>query len=205
MSKIEIGRYSSWLRRTLGMKGATAVAEELSPEISPVLELESALNEEWDFLKGVKQISTAEEVSANAAGAGQLRIRNPVASGVLATITHVEGVAVINGEWTARLQPLTTDLTNTAVTVARDGRWNPVASLSQSAMRVTFEALTTIGVGSGTIYHHRGLLSRTPVVLGAQVILPPGFALSFGFRAANNTVTIQANWHERGVPALELE
>ena len=55
MSKIETGRFSDLLRRSLGMKGQELVSAELAPELSPTWQVESALNQEWDWAKGVNQ------------------------------------------------------------------------------------------------------------------------------------------------------
>ena len=86
MGSIEVGRFSDLLRRMFSMVGQLEVAAELSPEVSPTVELESAQNQEWDFLKGVKQCATSEEIAANAGAGGQFRLRNPPDSGTLATV-----------------------------------------------------------------------------------------------------------------------
>lgn len=204
MSKIEIGRFSELLRRTLGMKGQQTVAAELSPEVSPVIELESAEDQEWDFLKGVRQVSWSAQIAANVGAAGQGQLRNPPGSGVLAVVTNIEMAGVSAQQFAITFNRETIDLTNTALTVARDGRWQTTSIFQQSALIATFRNATgAVPVGAGTIYIS-GRDVRVPVHYSQQIVMPPGSNLIFGGISANDIVWVSCDWHERQIPALEL-
>lgn len=204
MSKIEIGRYSMLLRRTLGMKGTLEVAGELSPEISPTLQLEEPSDPEWDFLKDVRNVAVAERVSANVAGGGQMLLLNPADSGVIAVMELLEmSGAGVTVEFTARLQTAPAPLLNGALTVATDTRWETTALLTQSSVLASFQSNLLIGTGAGTIWRH-SLIQGRPHKFKPRVVLTPGFGLVFGSRTVNVVVGLSARWHERQVPALEL-
>ncbi len=203
MSKIEIGRYSELLRRSLGMKGQEIVSGDLSPEISPVLELESAADQEWDFLKAVKQCSCAERVQANAGGGGHARLRNPPDSGVLLVVSQLIMRLAIVADVAVNFQQSTADLLNTGLTTARDGRWNQ-STLSQSAARFSFTAASgAVPTAAGTVFRS-AILANTTLILGLQLILPPGFAVEFGCLNPSIQVDLGADWKERALPRLEL-
>jgi len=204
VSKIEIGRYSELLRRTLGMKGQQTVAADLSPEVSPTIQLEGSEDQEWDFLKGVRQCSWAEQVAANAGAAGQGQLRNPPGSGVLATLTRIEMGCLAVQQFRIVFNRSTADLANTALTVARDGRWQPTAISQQSALIATFQnAVGSVPTGAGVIYFTPRAVN-SPAIYQTQVILPPGSNLHFGGSDANLIMYFSVEWRERQIPALEL-
>jgi len=202
VSKIETGRYSELLRKALGMKGQQTVAAELSPELSPTWQLEGPTLE-WEFLKSVKHLASAERINPNVAGAGQMRLLNPVNSGVLAVVDLVTFNAGATLEYTIRIIAATAGLLNSALTVATDTRWETVPAGQQSALLVTFQNITTIGVGSGTIFRPQQLVANAFNRFDIPVVLTPGFALDFGSRNANQTVSLGVYWHERQLPPLE--
>jgi len=200
MSKIEVGRYSALLRRALGMSGTEDVAGDLSPELSPTWELEGP-TDEWSFLKDVREIGLGETI-ANGAGAGHFRIRNPPGSGVLAVIKPISVAGDGTSNNTAKIQELTADLTNTSLAAARDTRWLTQSTFSHSAMVLSFQNTGGMSVGNGTIWLSRALAS-TEVAYKEEVILAPGFALTFGSLINNVSLFLTASWHERQLPALE--
>jgi len=204
VTKIEIGRYSELLRRVFSMVGQVEVAGEMSPEISPVFELETALNQEWDFLKAVKQCSTSEAIAANVGAAGQFRLRNPAASGMIATVHQLTMTAITGGlSWAVNVAPGTVDLANTALTTARDARWPSGATLQASALLATFQnAVGAVPTGAGTVARWTSAASR-PVTYSEQIILTPGSLVTFGCLNANLPVQIYASWHERQLLAVE--
>jgi len=204
MSKIEIGRYSALLRRTLGMKGTSDVATELSPEISPTIQLEQALDPEWDFLKDVRNVGVSERVAANPAGAAQMLILNPPDSGVVGVfdILLMSGITG-TAEFTARLFANPAPLLNSALTVALDTRWGATATLANAALTATFVSILNIGTGAGTIFRHSILVNRL-LPFKPRVVLTPGFGLAFGTLTVNSTVFLSAYWKERQLPDLEL-
>jgi len=203
VSKIELGRYSSLLRRTLGMKGTTEVAGELSPEVSPTIQLESSLNPEWDFLKDVRNCGVTERITNNVAGGGQMLLLNPVNSGVIAVVRLLLFNSAVTAEFTARLLTSPAALLNSALPVAFDTRWGQTAVLTQSALTATFQNNLLIGVGTGTIIRFDQIQFRV-FGFNAGVVLTPGFGLVFGCRTVNVVATLSAYWHERQLPPLEL-
>ena len=203
MSKIEIGRYSALLRRTFGMKGTEMVAAELSPEISPTVQLEHADDPEWDFLKDVRNCAVTERISANAAGGGQMLLLNPPGSGVIAVIRTLIFAGTGTIQITARLLVNPAPLVNSSLTVALDTRWETTAVLTQSALTASFVNNAAIGTGVGTVYLNQTLASR-PQTWNARIVLTPGFGLAFGAITVDQVVHASAYWHERQLPALEL-
>jgi len=204
MSKIEIGRYSSLLRRTLGMKGTTEVAGEPSPEISPTIQLEHPLNPEWDFLKHVRNVSVSERIANNVAGGGQMLLSNPADSGVIAVVDQLLMSSPSgSADFTARLLTAPAELLNFALTVATDTRWQTTALFTQAAIRATFVNNLNIGAGAGTILRHITLVNEI-LDHNPRVVLTPGFGLAFGSQTFNFTVFLTALWHERQLPAMEL-
>jgi len=205
VGSIEIGRFSDLLRRMFSMVGQIDVAAELSPEVSPTIELETALNQEWDFLKGVKQCATSESVDANVLAGGQFRLRNPTGSGVLATMHEITLTGSLVGQrWAIHVGPQTADLLNTALTTARDGRWARPGQLQASVLIPTFTAASgAVPTGAGTIARWNTTADQ-PFSYFEQIIIPPGDAVTFGSLTANGVVALTASWHERGVQPLEF-
>lgn len=200
MSKIEIGRYSALLRRALGMAGVQEVAGHLSPELSPTWQLEGS-TDEWMFLKDVRAMSMGESI-ASGAGQGHYRIRNPANSGALCVITKLFVVPQGSNVITARIQELTVDLTNGGLATSRDTRWLTQSVFTHTAMVLSFQNTSGIGVGVGTIWVAR-TLANTPAIFKEQVILAPGWAVTFGNTSNAVIVDLYASWHERALPALE--
>jgi len=205
VSKIETGRFSELLRKMLGQKGQEIVAGELSPEISPIFQLEAAFPDlEWYYLKGVKAIGFAQQIPLNVGFGGHARITNPVASGVIATISRVAITCTGAIEWVVNIQNSVTLLATNALPAARDGRWPRTASLTQSALLATVTSASgVVPTGAGTL-HRAHLLPTSLGVYREQVVLPPGFSLDFGSLTGNLTVNLMAEWSERPVTPLEL-
>jgi len=205
MGSIEVGRFSDLLRRMFSMVGQLEVAAELSPEISPTVELETAANQEWDFLKGVKQCSTSELIDANAGAGGQFRLRNPLGSGVLATTHELTMTGGVAGQrWAIHVGPQTGDLVNTSLTTARDGRWRQPGALQASVLIASFQnAVGTVPTGVGTVARWSTVANVSESYF-EQIMLAPGDGVTFGSLTANQAVRITASWHERAVQPLEL-
>ena len=205
MSKIETGRYSELLRKQLGQKGQELVASELSPEISPTIQLEAAFPSlEWYYLKGVRAIGVGGDVRPNVAAGGHIRLTNPSDSGVIAIVTRIglQGNALI--EWVVNIQEDTVPLASTGLPAARDGRWPRTAAINQSALSLTFTAASgAVGTGAGTL-HRAVVLAFVFVEYTDQVVLPPGWSLDWGSISVNINVNFSAAWFERPVAALEL-
>lgn len=201
MSKIEVGRYSGLLRRSLGMKGQQDVAADLSPELSPTWQLESD-KPEWSYLKEVKELGFSERILANAGGGGRARIRNPGGSGILCVISHLRVSSNAAAILTARIGVTGLDLANGGIGVARDTRWRQTA-FTQSAMALTFQSTPgTIGAGVGTLFVDQPVVLE-PYIYEAVIILAPGFEVDWGSNTVNTNISCTAVWTERQLPPLE--
>lgn len=204
MGSIQVGRWSDLLRRAFSMVGQLDVAAELSPEVSPTWELESAADVQWDFLKRVKQCSSAEAVVANVGAGAQFRLRNPPDSLTLATVNFISMVCNALNPYAITIGRGTADLANGALTTARDTRWRDSPTGNQAIMIASFQnAVGAVPVGAGTIYRGRAggnneLTYETPFVLD------PGTFVTFGGLTANLLVDFAIDWKERGTEPLEL-
>ena len=205
MARIEIGRWSDLLRRALSMVGQLDVASELSPEVSPTWQLESALNQEWDFLKGVRQCSSSESIDPNVGGGGQFRLRNPLTSRALATVHQIVLTGDVAGQrWAIHVGPQSADLVNTSLSTARDGRWSQPGALQASVLIASFQnAVGAVPTGAGTIARWNSVANVSEPYF-EQIMLAPGDAVTFGSLTANQRVLVTVSWHERGVQPLEL-
>lgn len=196
MAKIETPRFSSFLRRFFGMTGESQVADELAPEISAVLTLESA-RPEWEFLKGAKLMSCTATQVGDAGNPARIRIRNPALSGVVAIF---DLIAVESSPTTIVLLERNTDNGSLATifpTVSRDTRY---PQLNASAL-----------VHSGGLGGSSGdsFFSGTPpagnmlVIPVGPIVLTPGHQVQLS--AVSNNIPIRASWQwlERPLDALE--
>lgn len=203
MSKVETGRFSEQLRRMLGQKGQELVAAELSPEISPTIELEGR-SAEWDFLKGVRGISAVLEITAVVAMTSICRVRNPAASGVLGVITMVEETIQITPA--AAVLTRGTEVVDLAVpisTVVLDERWEATGLISSALQFSTNDAGDAIQAAGPSIGIFRPAVD-TPWKYTNEIVLPPGTHCDWGPTPTNRTIRTTVTWRERAVARLEL-
>lgn len=203
MSKIEIGRYSEQLRRMLGMAGTEYVAAELSPEVSPTIQVEGP-SAEWDFLKAVRRAHCSSTLAAAAGFNARFRLRNPAGSGVIAVVTNI---AMANTTASAALQIArgqeAAGLTLALVTVVPDTRWG--IGLNTAALQFSSDNGVAVGQSGDVIAN-----SVRPVneewVYSVEVVLMPGSNINWGTPAGttNRGLTAWATWKERALPALEV-
>jgi len=200
VAKIETGRFSELLRRSLGMKGVENVAPELSPELSPTWQLESARNQEWDYLKGVMQLSGTAGQSAGAAG-GTFRLRNPEGSGVLLVVTKIQHVASVAGIFRMNVLESNLSLLNPGFKQLRETRWPTNAAgiygvglfnYQNNAGSVVSPRLVEMVVQANEIH-----------TLDTQLVLRDGFQTTWGTAAIAVAYTY-IEWYERPVLKLEL-
>jgi len=202
MSKIEIGRYSDRLRRMFYMKGASDVATELSPEISPVIVLEQA-GAEWEFLQGVRICGVRANIAGAVANRSILRLRNAANSGVIATVTGVEYTAEATATIDLTKGRAAADLTITGATAVRDHRWRPSSVLFRTALLASFENAGAVPAGEDVLWEVRAL-ANTRLAYPHQVVLIPGDSLDLATVTVNVTFRPVFTWKERPVAALEL-
>lgn len=201
MAKIEVGRFSSVMRKFLAMKGVEQVTPELSPEISATFTLESD-RLDWKYLKGEKILGFGNSRTSIAAAGPTFRIRNPAASGTIVTIDWFE-MNVTTAADVARITLIEVGadlLGGVLAPISRDTR-NAI-SASNSAIIVSFA--TNVAPAGSQLWTQNLPVSGMPTHIPLQVVLTPGFAVDFGTVTATAlTLFGAAQWSERGLSALE--
>lgn len=198
MAKIEVGQFSSLLRRYLGMKGVSDVVDELSPEISPAFVLESE-RPEWEFLKGARLMAHATQTGATVGQNSAWRLRNPATSGVIGILTYLNaGPNTNNGLITVTFGAQAADQATTSGTTPRDGRMIPPTG---GALIASF-GVAALG---GTACDMAALLGTTTFqfLRGSAIVISPGFAVNVGCSTVNTDVVVAAHWLEKRLDDLE--
>lgn len=199
MSKIERGQFSSLLRRYLGMAGQTQVADELAPEISAVLALESE-RPEWEFLKGAKLMAACGTVAASAGLESACRLRNPAASGVIGIIDHI---SFSTGGLAATIRVTigndAGNLTTTVQSNSRDTRYPRAAFPGNSALICS----TDYGANGDTVFHSSLATNSSPPFLRTPFVITPGFQMQVTSLTLNVGLLVNFHWLERTLDQLE--
>jgi len=199
MSKIEIGRFAERLRRSLGMAGVVEVAQELSPEISPVIVVEDNAAD-LQFLQAVKLCCAAPLQPAVAAQNTIFRFRNPATSGVIASFSRVIMTSDVAALLLLGYGSTQADLATVGATGLRDRRWErgtPTSTVLQGSrannVALAFEtAIFTLFVSA-----------NTPLIYPEPFVLLPGETLELRTQNVNVGIGLGLTWTERGLPALE--
>lgn len=200
MSKIETGRWSDQLRRMLGMAGSPVVAAELSPEISPTIQLEGP-SAEWAFLKGVRLAASGLAITAAAGTGSTVRLRNPLNSACIAVITAIGLSADSIQDFQIRLGQTDVNFGGVLLSTVRDSRWGQVGATGRNALIVSATNTLPPAVGED-ISRWRGAAGIT-VYYPSEIVLAPGDNLDMGGRTANIPMQVNLAWAERGLPELE--
>lgn len=203
MAQIETGRFSSLLRRMLGMAGQVEVSGELSPEISPVLLLEGP-TAEWAYLKGLRLSAASAEIGASVGNIGGWRLRNPVDSGAIAVL---EGTLFTVDTSSIRvvltLGQETVDLASIAETTVRDSRWGPSGVTGRNALILSTQALAAPPGQDRGLYNSR-MIAAAEAGYEVPVVLMPGDAVDGATVGTNIAIQLSLWWTERALPRLEL-
>lgn len=213
MSKIESPRFSSLLRRYLGMVGQASVADELSPEISPGIQLEGE-RPEWEFLKGAKLMSAPLNVTGAAGTTSAFRFRNPSTSGVIAIFGGRPNEAMCELSMDAQAGATAAvqfqsradsgvNLTATLAGIPRDTRYTNVAANTSALIGSQTNNL----VGAAGDIFHGGLstnLGIIPVYFRFTFVLTPGNELNIVFPVANTSTRGGILWLEKRIDQLEV-
>ncbi len=203
MSKIEIGRYSELLRRMLGQKGQEMVAPELSPEVSPTIQLEGT-TPEWDFLKSVRRCGVGTRLAAAVGFTSVFRIRNPLTSGIIATVDLIETSYSTAGLlFNMGLLEIDASLPLPSSSLVMDQRWGSLGAGNQTALIMSADNTTAVFT-AGRVFVRSRTEVNSPLRYKQGVVLPPGFAIVWGSTTLNIDVSTFVSWRERGVPLLEL-
>lgn len=200
MSKIEVGRWSEQLRRMLGQKGESIVAGELSPEVSPTIQLESS-TAEWAFLKHVRLSALATRVAPGVGFLSILRLRNPADSGAIAVIEKLILTIGTTDLLILTLGTTPTDLTAVATTV-RDSRWDAGGAVGQNALVASSSNAIAAFTGTATILEIE-FVANTPFTYDIPFLLLPGRMFEVGATGNNTRLNAVVAWRERSLPALE--
>jgi len=198
VAKIEIGRYSDLLRRALGMKGVSDVAADLSPEISPVWELERDA-QEWGFLKQVRWISAATRFTSGVGLLANVRLRNPPGSGALVVVDRVELNAPSSTTFNVVFSPAVAQVNLVGAITAggQDGRLGFIRSIA------TLTEGSVASVGTFSLWQPF-INAGEPAVWNQQIILPPNSSVDFALPNTNINLHVSLSWHERSIQPLEL-
>lgn len=200
MSKIEVGRYANQLRRMFGMAGSSIVSAELSPEISPTVQLEGPVAE-WEFLKGVRLAGSGQNITAGAVNPSSIRLLNPVGSGCIATVTRLLYSTSGIQQMSVFLGGAAVNIGAVVATGVRDSRWNAGGATGQNAL------ILSITNSGGVLVGQRMYLARTnpdlTVILPTSYVLLPGDNLDVSGFSNNTAIQASFEWSERGLPELE--
>jgi len=196
MAKIEIGRYSSLLRRLLSMKGTSEVSGELSPEISPVLILESE-RPEWEFLKNEHLMALAFGIGNVAAQNAVIRLRNPATSGAIATLTLLLWTTSPASSFIWERDDDNGDLATVLPTVSRDTRL-PVLNASSL---VGSQANGVVLPGESWATGSNQLNENVPV--SVEFVLTPGHEIDLATLGNDISARGFIWWRERRLDVLE--
>lgn len=197
MAKIEVGQFSTLLRRYLGMKGVSDVVDELAPEISPVFVLE-AERPEWEFLKGQRLIGFGGAVPASPGQVGCVRFRNPPTSGMVAIFQTVDVGAASAASFAVTQGAQLADQATVTGTGNRDGRQTPIGGAIVASFGYAAAGGNSIGAGyTPAVSSFKTITRHNPVVV------VPGFALAVTLAAVNIELTVSAQWIEKRLDDLE--
>lgn len=201
MPRIQSGRWSELLRRALNLVGTEEVAGELSPEVSPTWELEGS-TAEWEFLKGVRLVGGAGELSAVAGQLATFQIVNPADSGVLGILEIVSATQAAGSAFHVRLaQSAEAALATVVQTGPRDTRWRQITT-SISALQFTGQTQVA-QISVGTLLLDETLNSRVPGQYLHSVVMAPGSTIQWQHQTANTDTRAYAVWKERPLLAVE--
>lgn len=202
MAKIEIGRYSAQLRRMFSMKGQDVVAGELSPEISPTVEL-GGNGPEWHFLRDDRiQICNIEQAPV-VGQPSSWRMVNPATSNIVAVVEGIDWNVTQDTEQDLTLDTVLTPLAQPSFPIIRDTRW---ANLNTVPPTVSMSPLVFSSGGvtvTGSILWHARLVPTTINHQELNFVLGPGFSLNGGNGNDNLRVVWTIYWRERRLPPIE--
>lgn len=217
MAKIEKGLYSQALRRIFSMVGQDVVAADLSPEVSPTVELERLSDPEMRFLRGERPVRGTSQIAATAV-AQAYRLSNPRGSNALAILDQASfRLAALSGEQvsldliTAYLmrgeyEPIAEDIRIPDVSL--DSRW--VDPGGQGPARSARCSLwTNNGQTRPSDHELRFFIDQSPgqmSIYTGPFVLGPGWHLDFyvGFPAdPRRRLICNFLWREREADALQ--
>lgn len=184
------------------MKGITEVSGELSPEVSPTIQLEGP-TAEWSFLKGVRLAASGFRRTGAVGTLSSLRLRNPPGSGIIAVVTLLTVSADQDTDFELRIGTETAALPLVVATAVRDSRWNMQGVLAQNALDLSVTNAAG-SIGGETPIARVGVLGGTTFIYSVPIVLVPGDSIDGGLNTSDRTLVFSLAWSERQLPALEL-
>lgn len=192
------GRWSPQVVRLFGLKVIESPVPTLAPEIAPSFDVNDRHDATISLLRQEKLIGGVAIVNAVAGQNGQVRLRNPVNSGVLVEIERIaatNSVTSVAG-WLAT----TSDLTPTAAYV-KDTRWQTLNGTGTSA--------AILSTTTTAVLPSINRVAVLPSGINDQMLLPfvltPGFALDFHVLTVNTGLSLGIEWRERAYPPEEQQ
>lgn len=194
-NEILVGRYNRMLQKLFGMKGGSP-APQLASEIAPAFPLFSGA--EHRYLEGWDRFAARISQAAVAAAFGQLRLRNPANSNVIAVVEklRVVNLAAAADQPFMSLAAQAADLVTLSAYITQRfdarGRQNPTLISSQTTAGAAF---------GGTIHDQMALAAGSFgdfIITDIQEIpILPGDAITIGGNTANQLLVAHFWWRER--------
>jgi hypothetical protein len=191
-NEILVGRYNRFMQKLFGMKGGPP-APQLASEIAPAFPLFSGA--ENRYLEGWNTFMSSAQIAANVAQNGQLRIRNPAASNVIAVIEKIQvgGTNAIESAIKIGIGGTQGDLGAVQNGVALDSRGNANSSMIVSTSNV---AVFT-GVQIWDCVAPANTMTDALFTDMQELPLVPGSFYAIGAVTVNQLVIINIKWRER--------
>jgi hypothetical protein len=197
-NEILVGRYNRALQKLFGIKGP-APAPQLASEI--IAEISMPWGVENRYLEQVELFATRVLSPGGVAAISGIRIRNPVASNLIAVLQLLQavyfvGVAdafrVIHGQATADLASAV-DLTNAGL----DSRGRPSPTL-----RISFTSAAAVpALTNAQVIFAAGVAGGSQVSLvgfdNQELPIVPGDAYQVEGTTLNTDLRVNVNWRER--------
>lgn len=205
MSKIEVGFYSELLRRFLSQAGQESVSGELSPEISPVMVLDS-VRPDWAYLRGERMCGGSVGSAPAAALNSTVRLVNPAGSGMLLTICDLQWWNnAIDNDIVIRVDPTTvTGEISSNQGQVLDTRWNQ----RPQALIAVNNTLTIAAAGGSRIGQPLpGTINSTNLSGGSwthPIVLSPDHSVIVMNTTVNVRIDVGFVWMERRQGAYEI-
>lgn len=190
--KVNVAAYDQLLGRLLSIGVPEGgIAEELSPEISPVFVLEND-RPEWCYLKGERCCAGYSAAAGGAASTGSARFANPVNSGVIAILESIRAYGSAATQfaiyWNPGVFADLANLDNTRQVVDSRSSQKPACRISN-----------TTGGGAGVAIEFMGSAAGYSFIDASccPLILHPGNAVDIANADNNLTLKISFRWRER--------
>jgi hypothetical protein len=203
VNEVQAGRYGRLLQRLMNIKGSGSPTPQLAGDLEPGITLETD-RDEWAYLAGDKLCSGCSDLAGAATFLSEIKIGNPIGSGILVIVD-----AVIVGAPANLLARFGLGATMPVVGanngVPRDTRWfrNAGAIAAQSGARFagTNNAGSTITIQTQLMR----IVANTSLLVPVRTILHPAdVTFSVDPVTVNTALCATFYWRERAIEPSEL-